>query len=281
MLLFIREDIRKTNATKEGTVRKLYVGIICLTIALLFGCRAQDEALFENALEQVEMSSYVVDKEDEELLSAESWVSFDEVDDSLLFISIEDEVPQLVMNGKRVSDGENAYSIEGMQESFSLDAYDEMTLTRIADTILLHGQALKRDQYAGGEAEIKYCVTYADENIFSMIIKADSSKNEHIYPLTFDVKTGILYSINDFFVDDVSGWRGTLADVVSEAANEYGLSLLSDVPPVGDDRLFFIDENANPVLLYRPYEIATNHEGYPCFVLEGGDVEMYFNDDLL
>jgi hypothetical protein len=65
-----------------------------------------------------------------------------------------------------------------------------------------------------------------------------------------------------------------LPDIITEIADERGMTLLCEVPPISDDQPFYIDKE-DIVLVYRPYEITTYDAGEPCFELPMREIAPY------
>lgn len=87
---------------------------------------------------------------------------------------------------------------------------------------------------------------------------------DSVLPLTFDTASCRQVCIGDLFDPENERWRGLIPDIVTLQAEKQEMTLLCDVMPAADDRLFYLTEDAL-VILYRPYEIATYSAGWPEF----------------
>lgn len=134
-------------------------------------------------------------------------------------------------------------------------------------------------QERAGAAQAHYWITYENGEIVSLIAEITWSDGHEtiVQPMTFSVKTGEECRLADFFIDPQSGWGGVLADVVSAAARAQGITLLSEVPPVREDQLYYISSEGEIVLFYRPYEIATYQDGFPCFTMPMNRIAGYLS----
>jgi hypothetical protein len=95
-----------------------------------------------------------------------------------------------------------------------------------------------------------------------------------LYPVTVDMHNGKVLSLSDFFSATDGEWKSILPDIVTEIANDKGMTLLCEVPPVSEDQPFYIDKG-DIVLVYRPYEITTYDAGEPCFALPMREIAPY------
>ena len=78
-------------------------------------------------------------------------------------------------------------------------------------------------------------------------------------------------NLADLFAPDNERWRGLIPDIVTLQAEKQGMTLLADVMPAADDRLFYLTADSL-VILYRPYEIATYSAGWPEFMIPLGQL---------
>ncbi|MEL7601939.1 MAG: RsiV family protein [Bacillota bacterium] len=120
-------------------------------------------------------------------------------------------------------------------------------------------------------------VTCSTASLFSCVAeveKRSGRKGYTMYPVTVDMHNGKVLLLSDFFSSTDREWRSVLPDIVTEIANDRGMTLLCEVPPVSDDQPFYIDKG-DIVLLYRPYEITTYDAGEPCFELPMRDIAPY------
>lgn len=97
-------------------------------------------------------------------------------------------------------------------------------------------------------------------------------------PMTFNVETGELYSLNDFFNSEDQSWRGLIPDIITVQAENSNMVLLSDILPVSDDQPFYISEDG-VVITYDLYEIATYSAGEPEFEISVGELAEYIAPD--
>lgn len=128
-------------------------------------------------------------------------------------------------------------------------------------------------------AEYRVNITHTSKDLFSCVVEVintDGGANDTLVPLTVDIHTGQSCKLSDFFVKSDLSWKGLLPDLVTEQAQNKNLTLLCEVPPVGEDQPFYI-KDGKIVLLYRPYEITTYEAGTPQFVLREKDIAPYLS----
>lgn len=128
---------------------------------------------------------------------------------------------------------------------------------------------------------ITYYISHQSETLLSLLIQLEieDAYLPKVIPLTFDMQEKRECKLEDFFqsdeVDDT--WRRILPDIVTEQADQQGITLLSELPPTTDAQQFYIEEGTI-VLLYRPYEITTYQVGIPQFALPMDRIKEYLND---
>lgn len=138
-------------------------------------------------------------------------------------------------------------------------------------------QALARAGINAETENLHVQVTCNTSLLFSCIaeVEKQSGKNgSSLYPVTVDMHNGKVLSLSDFFSSADREWRSVLPDIVTEIADEKGMTLLCEVPPVSDDQPFYINQG-DIVLVYRPYEITTYDSGEPCFELPMREIAPY------
>lgn len=128
-------------------------------------------------------------------------------------------------------------------------------------------------------AEYVVNITYNSKELLSCVVEvigADGGTANALVPVTLDLKTRSSCKLSDFFSKEDTGWKGLIPDIVTDMAKQKNLTLLCEVPPVGDDQPFYI-EGGSIVLLYRPYEITTYEAGAPTFVLPEEELAPYLS----
>lgn len=138
-------------------------------------------------------------------------------------------------------------------------------------------QALARAGVNAEAEDFRVRVTCSTASLFSCVAQVEtrSGKNGYtLYPVTVDMHNGRVLSLSDFFSSADREWRCVLPDIVTELADDRGMTLLCEVPPVSDDQPFYI-EKGDIVLVYRPYEITTYDAGEPCFELPMREIAPY------
>ncbi len=128
-------------------------------------------------------------------------------------------------------------------------------------------------------AEYVVNITYNSDELLSCVVEViglDGGTANALVPLTLDLKTGDSCKLSDFFSKEDTGWKGLIPDLVTDIAKQKELTLLCEVPPVGEDQPFHI-EDGKIVLLYRPYEITTYEAGAPAFVLPEKELAPYLS----
>ena len=145
-------------------------------------------------------------------------------------------------------------------------------ISELVDTLLSeHEGAITAD----------YSVEFDRAGLLSIVIRcydADTSELLSLYPVTFDVITGKKYQISDFFESTAERWRNVLPDMMTEQANENGITLLSELLPIEDGQQFYL-RDSELVLVYHPYEIATYEAGIPQFSIPLTELKEYFSEE--
>lgn len=117
----------------------------------------------------------------------------------------------------------------------------------------------------------QYRIEYNRNGLFSLrmeLYDLYGDGNELLKTLffTFDVSNGQLCSVGDLLDATDTRWRGIMPDIVMAQAEARGITLLSDVMPIGDDQAFYITQD-ELVLAYELFEIATWSAGAPEFAI--------------
>ena len=117
----------------------------------------------------------------------------------------------------------------------------------------------------------QYRIEYNRNGLFSLrmeLYDLYGNGNELLKTLffTFDVSNGQLCSVGDLLDPTDTRWRGIMPDIVMAQAEARGITLLSDVMPIGDDQAFYITQD-ELVLAYELFEIATWSAGAPEFAI--------------
>lgn len=117
----------------------------------------------------------------------------------------------------------------------------------------------------------QYRIEYNRNGLFSLrmeLYDLYGDGNELLKTLffTFDVSNGQLCSVGDLLDPTDTRWRGIMPDIVMAQAEAQGITLLSDVMPIGDDQAFYITQD-ELVLAYELFEIATWSAGAPEFAI--------------
>jgi hypothetical protein len=138
-------------------------------------------------------------------------------------------------------------------------------------------QALARAGVNAETENLHVRVTCNTASLFSCVAEVEKryGRNRYtLYPVTVDMRNGRVLSLSDFFSSTDREWKSILPDIVTEMANDRGMTLLCEVPPVSDNQPFYIDKG-DIVLVYRPYEITTYDAGEPCFELPMREIAPY------
>ena len=117
----------------------------------------------------------------------------------------------------------------------------------------------------------QYRIEYNRNGLFSLrmeLYDLYGDGNELLKTLffTYDVSNGQLCSVGDLLDATDTRWRGIMPDIVMAQAEAQGITLLSDVMPIGDDQKFYITQD-ELVLAYELFEIATWSAGAPEFAI--------------
>lgn len=129
----------------------------------------------------------------------------------------------------------------------------------------------------------EYRIQYNKDGIYSILVylqEIRGSANIAVVPLNFDAKTGKKYVIADCFSRTDDGWRAALAGKVTQGAEDRGLTLISDVAPVGDDRGFYVSTKGL-TMVYRPYEIVVNKGRTWEFTVPISELGIFLSSDSL
>lgn len=105
--------------------------------------------------------------------------------------------------------------------------------------------------------------------VLSMMISFYDMDNGELIdnmPLTYDIALGREIQIQDCFEEGDGSWRSGLSALVQSAAEERNMTLLSDILPIEDGRMFYLT-GASIAVMYRPYEITTISEPWPEFMI--------------
>lgn len=128
----------------------------------------------------------------------------------------------------------------------------------------------------GQAIDADYTVVANRCGLFSVLLHlydVETGEQIAVYPINIFSDDGTWCTIGLLMATDDDTWRGVMPDIIIEQATLYGLTLLSDVNPIADDRPFFIDDESNCiVLLYRPYEITTTYDDVNAYDIPIADI---------
>ncbi len=96
-------------------------------------------------------------------------------------------------------------------------------------------------------------------------------------PITYDLALGREIQIQDCFEEGDGAWRSVLAARVQSAAEGQNMTLLSDIMPIEDGRLFYLT-GAGITVMYRPYEITTGFDPWPELSIPLSDLKRWLKD---
>jgi len=110
------------------------------------------------------------------------------------------------------------------------------------------------------------------------LLDFDTYEPVDILTLNYDVETGAPCTLPSNFVSANNQWRRVIPDMLSAQSQSMGITLLSDIMPVEDNRPFYI-KDGKIVFVYRLYEIATYNAGAPEFAIPLTDLSNYLAED--
>lgn len=96
-------------------------------------------------------------------------------------------------------------------------------------------------------------------------------------PITYDLALGREIQIQDCFEEGDGAWRSVLAARVQSAAEGQNMTLLNDIMPIEDGRLFYLT-GAGITVMYRPYEITTGLDPWPELSIPLYDIKRWLKD---
>lgn len=154
------------------------------------------------------------------------------------------------------------------------EAIEKAALAQI-DALEAPGYVIAEVIYSGaGILSVKSCAgTFEHEQMptDSAVLAPTYEWFDSVETLTFDTALCKLLSLADLFDPENERWRGLIPDIVTLQAEKQGMTLLADVMPAADDRLFYLTADSL-VIMYRPYEIATYSAGWPEFTIPLGQL---------
>lgn len=115
-------------------------------------------------------------------------------------------------------------------------------------------------------------------SVLFSILDLNSNDLLDVFPLTFDTASGEVCEIEYYFEPNNEEWRSALAELAEKDAKNKGMSLLGGIPPIGDERDYFIN-GGKLVLQYHLYEIAVHADGTPQLEIPIGELTQYLAKD--
>lgn len=116
--------------------------------------------------------------------------------------------------------------------------------------------------------------------VLSMLISFYDMETDKLIdqlPITYDLALGREIQIQDCFEEGDGAWRSALSARVQSAAEEQNMTLLSDVMPIEDGRLFYLT-GMGITIMYRPYEITTGLDPWPEISIQLSDLKRWLKD---
>lgn len=180
-------------------------------------------------------------------------------------------------------------------------AYDRLELTRYEELVdersVMICPAVADDEYSYISTLIAirvrsrirsydYAVSTAfrikcnSNGVLSMLIGFYDMETDELIdklPITYDLALGREIQIQDCFEEGDGVWRSVLAARVQSAAEGQNMTLLSDIMPIEDGRLFYLT-GAGITIMYRPYEITTGFDPWPELSIPLSDLKRWLKD---
>ena len=134
----------------------------------------------------------------------------------------------------------------------------------------------------GLSGRLDFTVEYNDRGLLAIVITAYGSdgREQSRTAACFDCATASRIGLTACFGSGDESFRFALADTVTERLRAAGNSVISFLPPMDDDRLFWFDEEGL-TLMYRKYEVCDAEAGMPEVFLSYEELEGYLNPDAL
>lgn len=134
----------------------------------------------------------------------------------------------------------------------------------------------------GLRGRLDFTVKYNDRGLLAIVITAygDGGAEQSRTAVCFDCATASRIGLTACFGSGGESFRFALADTVTERLKAKGYSVISYLPPMDDDRLFYFNEEGL-TLLYRKYEVCDAEAGMPEVFLSYGELTDYLNPDAL
>lgn len=178
-------------------------------------------------------------------------------------------------------------------EKTNLEAYYPMVVgldnkvieQKINDQIFYYVNDLINKQGYGTDPDVEVMSSYEiktnERNTLSIIlINYAYFGGAHGYtiikPLTFDMTTGNLLTLKDFFKED-SGYVENISSIVKEQIKERNLYTIAEFNQISPDQDFYIADKSL-VIFFQLYQIAPYSQGFPFFPISLFDLE-YMNSD--
>ena len=130
-------------------------------------------------------------------------------------------------------------------------------------------------KYVNAPIYTYYSIKYNKNNILSILVSYNLVSNDQavfLLPLNYYVDSAQPLSISDCLNTNDENWRSDISNMIAKKA--YKLTLLSDIPPVSDNQLFYFDET-DITFVYRPYEISTYIPASPEFSFKIDELSAY------
>ena len=123
-------------------------------------------------------------------------------------------------------------------------------------------------------------IKYNNRGLLSFLITVRDERGELLTVSTaaYDCGECRRLTLADCFGSGSDTYVFTLADIVTEKLAAEGLELISYVPPMEDDRLFYFDDAAL-TLVYRRYEICGADADAPQITIPYAEIEHLMNPD--
>lgn len=162
---------------------------------------------------------------------------------------------------------------------------DKIIEQKINDQIFYHVNDLINKQGYTTDPDVEIMSSYEiktnERNILSLILVNYAYFGEaHGYtiikPLTFDMTTGNLLTLNDFFKED-SQYIENISSIIKQQIEERNLYTIADFNQISPDQDFYIADKSL-VIFFQLYQLAPYSQGFPYFPISLFDIE-YMNSE--
>ena len=166
--------------------------------------------------------------------------------------------------------------VEGLPDK-DIQDYINSVLLGITNALIV-----RQGYYENPRTEItgRYHVRTNDKCVLSISIENYAfSGGAHGFTIlksvTFDIKTGKIYSLEDFFAEGVDYVR-FISDIIKKQVIERDIPVINEFTAISSNQDFYI-ENNNLVVYFQLYELAPYYLGFVTFPIPLKDISEKMN----